>query len=160
MEGVKVWCLSVCVALIVGSIISSIVPSLEKFKIMKLTISAFILVGVLFPLIKGIDDGSFNFNDIEQSIVIETENSKMNDEIIEKLQDNVSQSLFPLVKYELHMLNVSDEFGIKAKIKKEENGVSIQSVNITISDLHKNNKDSIRDTLEKNLGLPIDLEVN
>lgn len=160
MEGVKVWCLSVCVALIVGSIISSIVPSLEKFKIMKLTISAFILVGVLFPLIKGIDDGSFNFNDIEQSIVIETENSKMNDEIIEKLQDNVSQSLFPLVKYELHMLNVSDEFGIKTKIKKEENGVSIQSVNITISDLHKNNKDSIRDTLEKNLGLPIDLEVN
>lgn len=160
MEGVKVWCLSVCVALIVGSIISSIVPSLEKFKIMKLTISAFILVGVLFPLIKGIDDGSFNFNDIEQSIVIETENSKMNDEIIEKLQDNVSQSLFPLVKYELHMLNVSDEFGIKAKIKKEENGVSIQSVNITISDLHKNNKDSIRNTLEKNLGLPVDLEVN
>lgn len=160
MEGVKAWCLSVCVALIVGSIISSIVPSLEKFKIMKLTISAFILVAVLFPLIKGIDDGSFNFNDIEQSIVIETENSKMNDEIIEKLQDNVSQSLFPLVKYELHMLNVSDEFGIKTKIKKEENGVSIQSVNITISDLHKNNKDSIRDTLEKNLGLPIDLEVN
>jgi len=159
MEAVKVWCFSVCVSLVVGSALSMIVPSLDKYKIMKLTISAFILVGIVTPIINNADDINFDFELTEQTIVSDMEEKEMDENIINELQQNVTQSLFPFVKYELHMLNISDDFGINVELNALENGVSIEKVNITLSDLHTLKKDEIISSLEKNLGLPISLEV-
>ena len=77
MDTVKAWCLSGCIALVIGSICTMIVPSIEKYKIIKLTISAFILAGIVVPVSKNID--SINIDMTEQTFVSEVEESEMSD---------------------------------------------------------------------------------
>ena len=157
MEAVKVWSFSMCGAVVVGSIVTMIVPSIEKQKIMKIIISAFILIGVVSPLLNVIDEIDISEQVVNQSI-IESSIIYLDENSFNELENGVSQAIYPLVQGELDKMNVKAEFGINTELEQQEEGISIKCVNINIADLHMIEKEKIKASIEKNLGLEINIE--
>ncbi|MBQ8868526.1 MAG: stage III sporulation protein AF [Oscillospiraceae bacterium] len=154
MEAVKVWGFSMCAAVVIGSVVSMIAPSLEKHKMMKLIISAFVLAGVLSPMLNLIDEIDLSLQASAENVV-EKQDHILDENMLNKLENSVSQSLFPLIDDELDALGLSSDFGINTELKQSEDRIEIECVNITVMDLHKIDKDNLKAALERNLGLTI-----
>ena len=157
MEAVKVWGFSMCAAVVVGSIVTMIVPSIDKQKIMKLVISAFVLAGVISPLLNVLDNIDISAQALEQNAV-ETSQFQLDEETFGELEDNVSQAIYPLIQQELEKMNISSEFGINTELEQKQDGITVKCVNITIADLHMIKKDKIKSSIEDSLGLEINIE--
>ncbi len=157
MEAVKVWGFSMCTAVVIGSITIMIVPSIEKQRIMKLVISAFVLAGVISPLLNVIDEMDISAQALSQ----DTTSSgyiQLDDNTLEELENNVSQALFPLVQDEFEKMNISNEFGIVVELSQKQDGISVKCVNIWVADLHIIEKENLKILLEENLGLDVNIE--
>ena len=104
MEAVKVWGFSMCAAVVIGSIVTMILPSIEKQKIIKLVISAFVLAGVVSPLLNVINGIDISAQALEQN---GTEDSQfqLDENTFQELENSVSQAIFPLIQLE-YRLNV------------------------------------------------------
>lgn len=161
MEAVKVWGFSMCVSVVIGAIVSMIAPSLGKQKIMKMIISVFVLVGVLSPLINILEANDFSIDALGglDNISSESKEIELSADLLDDLEINVTQSLFPLIKQELSYYKLEEEFGVNVKLNQQKDGISIDCVNITLMDLHKIDQDVLTNDLEKNLGLPISVDV-
>ena len=157
MEAVKVWGFSMCGAVVVGSIVTMIVPSIEKQKIMKIVISTFILIGVVSPLLNIIDEIDVSEQVVNQSI-IESSIIYLDENSFIELENSVSQAIYPLIQGELEKMNVKAEFGINTELEQKEEGISIKCVNINIADVHMIKKEKIKANIEENLGLEINIE--
>ena len=156
METVKVWGFSMCTAVVIGSMVSMIAPSIEKQKMMKLIISAFVLAGILSPMLNLIDEIDLSLQASAENIV-EEQNYILDENLLNELENNVSQSLFPLIEDELNALNLSTDFGVYTELIQSDDGIEIECVNITVMDLHKIDKDNLKAVLERNIGLPINI---
>ena len=154
MDAVKVWAFSMCAAVVIASIVTMIVPSLEKQKMMKLIISTFVLAGVLSPTLNIIDEIELSV-DASAHTAIETERLEIDETSLESLENNVSQALFPIIQDELEKNEFMYDFGLSVELIQEDAGISIECVNITVTDLHKIEKDKLKATLEENLGFEI-----
>ncbi len=157
MEAVKVWGFSMCAAVVIGSIVTMILPSIEKQKIIKLVISAFVLAGVVSPLLNVINGIDISAQALEQN---GTEDSQfqLDENTFQELENSVSQAIFPLIQQELEKMNIDSDFGINTELAQEQDGISVKCVNITISDLHMIEKDELELLLEDTLGLTISIE--
>ncbi len=158
MEAVKVWGFAMCTAVVIGSVTTMIVPSIEKQRVMKLVISAFVLAGVISPLLNVIDEIDFSVQALEQD-AISSSQIQLDDKALDELEDNVSQALFPIIQEEFTKMNISNEFGITTELEQEQEGISVKNVNITIEDLHMIEKENVRLILEKNLGLEVNIDI-
>ena len=87
--------------------------------------------------------------------VVEKQDHILDENMLNKLENSVSQSLFPLIDDELDALGLSSDFGINTELKQSEDRIEIECVNITVMDLHKIDKDNLKAALERNLGLTI-----
>lgn len=160
METVKVWAISVCVAVVIGSVISMITPAIGKQKIMRIVISAFILSAMIFPALSIIEKNDL-LEDTLSNIKIQ-ENSDsfyLNDEMLLKLEEASVSALYPILKLELSEVGITEEFGINLKLSQQNEGIEIEEVNISISDLHMIKKDEIQNKLKKKTGLPIEIDI-
>lgn len=156
MEAVKVWGFSMCSAVVIGSIVTMIVPSIEKQKIMKLVISAFVLAGVISPLLNVIDEVDFSPQVFGQDADAYNQ-IEIDDNTLEELENSVSQSLFPLIQAELEGMNISNEFGVSVELARESEGIAINCVNITIADLHIIETEKISSAISENLGFDVNI---
>lgn len=150
------WGFSMCSAVVIGSIVTMIVPSIEKQKIMKLVISVFVLAGVISPLLNLIDEIDISAEAFKQDSA-ESSQIMLNQGALEELENNVSQALFSLIQEELEKNNIKNEFGINVELEQKQDGISVKSVNIEVADLHIIEKERIRLLLEENLGLEINI---
>lgn len=156
MDAVKVWGFSMCSAVVIGSVVSMIAPSLEKQKMMKLVISAFVLAGVISPMLNLIDEIDLSVQASGES-TIETEEFEFDENLLNELENSVSQSLFPIIQIEFEKRNIDYDFGINVELKQGEDGIQVECVNITVMDLHKIEKDELKAIIEKNLGLNVNI---
>lgn len=159
MDAVKVWGFSSCVAVVIGSVISMIVPSFGKQNILRIVISAFVLVGMLSPALNifknfSVDDfieTNADYNAIEAY--------ELNDCMLEELQEATTLALFPIVKEELLKFEISEDFGLNIELSQEDYGMKIEKVNITILDLHMIEKETVENYLKKEMGLQVNIDV-
>ena len=158
LEAVKVWGFSMCSAVVIGSVVSMIAPSLEKQKMMKLIISAFVLAGILSPMLNLIDEIDLSLQASAENVV-EEQDIIFDENLLKDLENSVSQSLFPLVKDEIYDFDPSLDFGINTELNQSKKGIQIECVNIAVTDLHKIDKDNLKAALERNLGLSININV-
>lgn len=159
MESIKVFALSMCVSLVMGSILSMIAPNIEKNRIFKVILSVFILTGLISPISSMINNNDLleNFDNIE---VIEYENYNYDKDTLQSIENNASVSLYPIIKNELANLGITDDFGLKLDLDNEKEGIKIESVNINIWDLHSIDREKLQTQITKNTGLPINIVVN
>jgi len=124
-------------------------------------ISVFVLVGVLSPLINILEANDFSIDALGglDNISSESKEIELSADLLDDLEINVTQSLFPLIKQELSYYKLEEEFGVNVKLNQQKDGISIDCVNITLMDLHKIDQDVLTNDLEKNLGLPISVDV-
>lgn len=161
MEAVKVWGISTCVAVIIGSVVAAITPSIGKENIMRIVISAFVLVGLISPSLKLIEKSEIN---IEEYLITQTDAdiggvSELEQELFNDLEQASVVALFPIFKQELENMGIESEFGIKPQLSQEKDGIEIIKVNITISDLHMIEKEAVLNHLQNKTGLAIDIDV-
>ena len=156
MENVKVFALSVCVSLVVASILSMVIPNIEKNKIIKAVLSAFILSGLILPL-KSILDGSTSPYSSDYIEATYSQSYEYDENTLQNLENAASASLYPIIKSELDKLGITEDFGIKLVICAENEGIKIESVNINVWDLHSIEKEQLQEQIEKNTGLPINI---
>lgn len=157
MEAIKSWGISTCTVIIIASIVSMVTPNISGKNIIKWIVSAFILFGLLLSLFKLIKSEDFSFKHIDTGSV----NAELNypDTAIYNLENLVAQSLYPVISSELLKCGVEDEFGLKIKLESKNDGISIKTLHISVSNKHKNDIDDLEIELEKKLGLKIDVDV-
>ena len=156
MESVKVFALSMCFSLVIGSILSMIAPNMEKNKIFKVILSAFILSGIISPLYSVLGQSSLPKNlDTVQAIEY-----KYNKSTMQSIENSASVSLYPIIKDELDGAGITENFGLKLDLSPEKYGIVIKHVNINIGDLHNIKKEKLQTQITKNTGLPINIVVN
>lgn len=162
MDALKVWGISTCVAVIIGSIVASITPSIGKQNIMRIVISAFVLNGLILPSYTLIQKSEISFDKIiSEDTYAQVENyCDIEEELLYDLEDACAVALYPIFNEELENLGISAEFGIKPYLSLENDGVEIEKVNIIISDLHMIEKDIILNHLNKKTGLEIDIALS
>ncbi|MEE1279775.1 MAG: hypothetical protein UHH95_02950 [Oscillospiraceae bacterium] len=161
MEAVKVWGISTCVAVIIGSVVAAITPSIGKQNIMRIVISAFVLVGLISPSLKLIEKSEINLEEylITQANVEIDGVSELEQDLLKELEQASAVALFPIFKQELENIGINSEFGIKPQLYQEKEGIEIIKVNITISDLHMIEKEAVLNHLQNKTGLEIDIDV-
>lgn len=155
MEALKTAGIGVSAALIIGSLISMIIPKQNFKKIIYLFLSIYIIISIITPL----SDALFyikNYqpNEIETTF-LEENSINENDEIIKIIEENTSKSLFPIIKTELNNLNILGEFGIKTELLYTKNGVEIEKVYVSLENLNNLDEEIIQTTLSQNTGLKI-----
>ena len=161
MDSVKVLAFSMCISVVVGSVLSMIVPSNAKQNIMKIVISAFVLVGLITPILSLFNKNKFysNAHTTEASIRQPQCISELNESVIAELERASASSIFPIFQQELMENGIDEVFGLGIELISQNDGVDIKKVNITIGDLHMIEKDNLEKYLEKKIGLPIEVEV-
>lgn len=159
MESVKLFALSACISIVIGSIISMLVPNIEKTRIFKAVISAFIIAGLIAPLSSIISKGDI-LNLSDNVAAVEYSNYAYDKSTVENIEDNASITLYPIIKEHLASLGVEQEFGINLNITQEKDGMKIEAVNISIWDLHSIKKEDLINQLSEKTGLPIHIVVN
>ena len=155
MDNVKVFALSVCVSLVIGSVLSMIAPNIEKNKIFKVILSVFLLTGLISPLSSIRFDN--NISQALENVQVYEENNELNESIIENIENNAAVSLYPIIKSELNYFGISNEFGLILNFKKEKEGIKIESVNISVWDLHSIDKEKLQSQIAEKTGLPINI---
>ena len=148
-----------CVSLVIGAILSMIAPNIEKNKVLKVILSAFILTGLISPLSSIVSNSDFIEN-INYTEAAKYESYKYDETALKNLEETASISLHPIIMSELSNLGVNDNFGLKLNFDIEKEGVKIESVNISIWDLHSIEKDKLQADLTKKTGLPINIVAN
>ena len=159
MESVKSFALSTCVSLVIGSIISMIVPNIEKNKIFKVILSAFMLAGLVSPissLIKN-ENSVVNISSLDNN---KYSDCKYDENTLQNVENSASITLYPVIKGKLESLGLYDDFGINLILSSEKEGIKIKTVNINIWDLHSIEKDKLQADLTKKTGLPINIVAN
>jgi hypothetical protein len=154
MDGVKVWCLSVCFAAVVGTVIMMLTPSIEKNKILKAVISVFILSSVISPMIPLVDSMDFSFglyNDIQNNVSDFDATINLN----QMLEKSACEALYPIIKEKLIRYGIDDEFGITVKLFEKTEGYEINCVNIVINNERIIDKKAIEEDLLIDLGLNV-----
>ena len=159
MDAIKVWGISTCVAVIIGSIVATITPSIGNQNIMRIIISAFVLNGLILPAYNLIQKSDISFDNIlSENTYIQMENyTDIEDDLLYKLEESCAAALYPIFSDELEKLGINENFGIKPCISQEKEGIKIEKVNIIVSDLHMIDKDDVLSQLSKIIGLNIDI---
>ena len=156
LESVKVFALSMCISLVIGSLLSMVVPNLEKNRVFKIILSAFILTGLISPILSIINNIDI-FDNVE---TMEYQDYSYDQDTLQNIEKNASISLYPIIKNELSKLGVEGEFGLNLSIDQEKEGIKIENVNINIWDLHSIEKEKLQIQLTKNTGLPVKIVTN
>ena len=156
MNAVKVWGLSICVAVIIGALVSMIMPSLEKNKVFKLILSAFILVSAISPVSSIVDSISVRFETSYEKQNL-SQNEIVYDKMIDSLENSSCEVLYPLIKDYMKDYGFEDEFGVSVVLRRKESGIEVERVNIIVSGEHKIDKAFIEERLSEKLGLNIEL---
>lgn len=159
MNDVKSFALSICISLVIGAILSMIAPNIEKNKIFKVVLSAFILSGLVSPIYSIINNGVV-LEKIDNIEIIEYATYTYDESVLQDIENNAVISLYPIIKNELLKLGVGDDFGLKLDFNMEKEGIKIKSVNINILDLHRIEKEKLQAHITKNTGLPINIVIN
>ncbi len=159
MDALKVWGISTCVAVIIGSIVASITPSMGKQNIMRIVISAFVLNGLILPSFKLIQKSEISFDKfLSENTYAEMENySEIEEQFLQDLEEACAVALYPIFCEELENLGINTQFGLKPFLSEEKEGIEIKKVNIIVSDLHMIDKDNILNQLREKTGLNIDI---
>lgn len=158
MDSVKSFALSACISMVIGSIISMIVPNIEKNRIIKLLLSAFVLAGLISPLLSVFKSNNLfkNINTYETNVDADYGYNK---NILEDIENSASESLYPIIKDELSRLGFYDDFGVKVEILDKKEGIEVESVNINVWDLHSIEKEKLQVSLTEKTGLPIKIKI-
>ena len=158
MGSVKLFALSSCMSLVIGAILSMIMPNLDKNKIFRVVLSAFTLIGLVSPIIT-----LFNNNDIPKKAYTdqtsEYERYDYSDSLLQNIENTASESIYPIIHKELNKLGIAQEFGLKLNISPQKEGIEIESVNIFIWDSHSIENENLEKQIAQNTGLPINVEL-
>lgn len=160
METVKVWGFSACSAVVIGALASMLAPSVGKFKILRLTVSAFVLVGILSPFLTLLQNTDFSVDSFTQSSISTPQlTDQMQEKLTERLEDECASALFPILRQSLSEEGIHAQFGLLVELEEQSEMLTVDRVHIRLSDLHKIEAKELAQTLGQKTGLPIEIEV-
>lgn len=153
MDVVKSWSLSVCISLVVVSILTIISPSLSKNKILHLVFSIFVLGSLINPLVslKGI---KFDFKSIESDIKKQEYVSQYNEVSKKFIEEATAKALFPVIQKEISE-NGIDGFGMNINLSENQNGYILEDIIISVYNKNEIDIETLQNKLSKKTGLNI-----
>lgn len=159
MDAVKAWGFSVCGALVVGSLTAMLAPSSGKFKIFRLTVSAFVLIGILTPFLTVFKNNSTSKNAFfSESSEACCMTQCMQQTLFDRMEEECVLELFPVMRQILLQAGYSEEFGLSVSLKAEDGLLMVDKVHIHLRSLHKIERTELKRLLSQKTGLPIELD--
>lgn len=153
MDVVKSWSLSVCISLVVVSILTIVSPSLSRNKVLHLVFSIFVLGSLINPLVN-LKEIKFDFKSIESDIKKQEYISHYNEVSKKIVEESAAKALFPLIQKEIAE-NGIDEFGMDINLSDNQNGYVLEEIIISIYSNNEIDKNILKNILSKKTGLNI-----
>ena len=151
MEAVKQWGISLCAAVLAGGIIHMMAPSSEMGKIMKITVSIFLLVSIFSPLMSLNGDFDFSFSEADSST--EEVYDSIQEQIDRQLINSTEKTLESMIRENLESYEIYNaEIDVTAA-KDEEGQIFSEKIIIRVDDEYINNKYLIAERIKQQLGL-------
>ena len=129
MSGVQSWAISVCFTVIAASILQYISPNGAMERVMKLVLGAFVLYGIMMPIISLVPQISNGFDayiDVEQP----NPSVDLTDTVNSQIHTAASSGIQNIVTVELAKKGVNVELIMDTN---EDNSISISKVLVTVS---------------------------
>jgi len=154
MSDVKVWAFSICVAAVVGGIVTMVVPKGKMEKAVKVVVGIFFLSCVVMPLATRMPDiGEIYAGEAQGEIdriydqmqQVVTDQKKSQVEIY--LKDSVTAILAER-RIELENFSVSYTIG-------EDSSISISQVEVFLDSSYQQQSEAIGELIEEQIGLPV-----
>lgn len=132
MGGFQAWAASVCFTVIAASILQFLSPNGAMERVMKLILGAFVLYGILMPIIGLASQISNGFD-----IYIDTEQNSstvdLSDTVNQQIYTAASSGIRNIVTVELAKKNIECENVEVIMDTNEDNSISISKVLVTVS---------------------------
>ena len=132
MSGVQSWAISVCFTVIAASILQYISPNGAMERVMKLVLGAFVLYGIMMPIISLVPQISNGFDayiDVEQP----NPSVDLTDTVNSQIHTAASSGIQNIVTVELAKKGVNCENVELIMDTNEDNSISISKVLVTVS---------------------------
>lgn len=132
MGGFQSWAISVCFTVIAAAILQYISPNGAMERVMKLVLSAFVLYGIMMPIISLVPQISSGFNgfiDMEQS----KQTVDLTDTVNSQIHTAASSGIKNIVTVELAKKGVNCKNVELIMDTNRDNSISISKVLVTVS---------------------------
>jgi len=147
MNDVKVLTLSLCISVIVFSMLSMIIPNEKSGKIIKMILSVFILISLISPFTKLVKR-DFNFSSNISSQISE-------ESVYKILNDSSSDVLYSLIKNQIENYGVENDFYIDSKVEYKNKSAILKDINIYFIGENNIEKNDLKEYIKKNIGLNV-----
>ena len=158
MSGVQSWAISVCFTVIAASILQYISPNGAMERVMKLVLGAFVLYGIMMPIISLVPQISNGFDayiDTEQP----NQSVDLTDTVNSQIHTAASSGIQNIVTVELAKKGVNCENVELIMDTHEDNSISISKVLVTVSGATMS-QDVLEQQLNGVLGLQTEVTIH
>lgn len=150
MSYVKTLTLSLCITIVIFSIISTITPNEKNGKIIKLILSVFILISLISPFTKMVKS---DFKLTEQSDVFISDNSISN--VLNSASDD---AIYRLLKTPIESFGIDNDFSVVTEVEYENNSAILKEINVYLLGENNIDKNMLMEYIEKTIGLRVNIK--
>lgn len=156
MNSIRSWTITVCIVVIICTMIEFLFPPGKMEKVFKTVLGIFVLCALLIPIKDALK--KFDFN-VEENKNLTTNKSNLKESVKNQTESMAKENIKSLIKKLLKEKNIVPEKINVNMDTNQENCISIKKVEIFLSRGDKNKKDVIKKELEKKLDLKIEVAV-
>lgn len=156
MSAIKSWSVTICVVSVICTIIEILFPKGKMEKIFKVVLGVFMLCSLLVPLKKTLSNINFDAKKPENFI---KDKGKLKSTTDDQIKIAAQNKLKRTVEKILTAKGVKSEKINVIMDTNQESCISIKKIEVFLSRGDENKKDTVKNELEKNLELKIDVVV-
>lgn len=150
MNDVKVITLSLCVAVVVFSSISMIIPNEKNGKIIKMILSIFILICLISPFTKLVK-GDFKY-------IYNTNTQILEENICNILNDASNGTIYSLLKTPIENYGIVNDFYIDSEVEYKNNSAIFKEINIYFIGDNNIEKSHLEEYIKKSIGINVNIK--
>lgn len=156
MAAVQQWSWSLCLLVLISTIIQYVLPSGTMERSMKLVLGGFVVLGMIVPITKMVQSADWDFTLETNTAATDSYLEQINEEILTQAQANVTA----VIAENLQQMGVQPENIAVVMDTNEDNCIVIEKavIRIAVSDAKK--AEQIRETLQSTLGIQAEVVIN
>ena len=149
MNDVKSICFTLCIGVVICSIMTLLIPKIKENKMLKNVLSIFLLVSVLGSVAAIPKSVSFDVNSITPDI-----NTSIERNIVEYIEKTVYDNIKKAIKKE----GINEKYSLNVDVSYENDSVILNYANISFEPPHKINIDELKNKIKNELGIIVDIK--
>ncbi len=157
MDGVRQWALGICLTVLVNAVVQYLIPSGSMEKMLRLVLGAFVLCGILVPLVQVLPNIEWEVEDIPAAY---EQAGDFTESVDQQVLSQAEQNIRILVAQELQKRGVACENIAVFMDRNEDGSIRMDKVVVTLGKDGQNQAPGLAPDLENTLGIQTEVVID